>query len=174
MKSKSTVFLTGATGLVGSYLLKVLLERGHKVYCLVRTRDNKDVRERVLDALNFWDERLVKKYKTNLIVLDGDITKKNLGLSKKMSDLLKKNIEEIFHCAAVTKVNLPLSKIKIVNIEGTKNVLDLALKFKCLKKLNHISTFAVCGKYKGEFREDSLEVGQQFHTSYERTKFMAE
>ena len=48
MKKKKTIFLTGATGLLGSYLLKILIEKGHKVYALVRSKNNKSAEDRVL------------------------------------------------------------------------------------------------------------------------------
>lgn len=171
---KRTIFLTGATGLVGSYLLKILLQHGHKVYCLARSKDNKSAKQRVKDILNFWDKKVYPKYHRNLEVVEGDIAKKNLGLSKKNRDLLKTDTEEIFHSAAVTDINWPLNKIRKVNVGGTKNVLDFALKCKKLKKVNHISTAYVCGNYKGVFSENDLDVGQKFSSTYKQTKFEAE
>ncbi len=174
MKPKSTVFLTGATGLLGSYLLKILLKNNHKVYCLARAKEKKSAKERVKDVLNFWDKEVLKKHKDNLVVLEGDITKKNLGLTNSKVSLLKKEINEIFHCAAVTKFNWPLNKIRKVNVGGTKNVLEFALQCKNLKKVNHISTGYVCGDYKGVFKETDLDVGQKFNTTYLQSKFEAE
>ncbi|KPK43035.1 MAG: hypothetical protein AMJ78_00285 [Omnitrophica WOR_2 bacterium SM23_29] len=177
MKNRKTVFLTGSTGLVGSYLLKILLQNDCKVYALARRKDNKDARARVIDVLKFWDKKTLPKKFTNLVVLEGDIAKENLGLSKKTIDLLKKEIKEIFHCAAVTEFNWPLEDIRKINVEGTRNVLDLAVQ--CyrkgnFKKVSHISTAYVCGDHKGTFRETDLDVGQRFNTTYEQSKFEAE
>jgi len=171
---KRTIFLTGATGLVGSYLLKLLLQHGHKVYCLARSKDNKSAKQRVVDILNFWDKKVYPKYRRKLIVLEGDIAKKDLGLSKKNGDKLANNVEEIFHSAAITDIGWPLNKIRKVNVGGTKKVLDFALGCKNLVKVNHISTAYVCGDYKGTFRETDLDVGQNFNTTYEQSKFEAE
>ncbi len=175
--NKKTVFLTGATGLVGSYLLKVLLQEGHKVYVLARGKDNKGARDRVVDILKFWDKNVIRKKSHNLRILEGDITEKKLGLKKQNIALLTNEIDEIFHSAAVTQYNWPLEKIRKVNVEGTKNVLKLALKCSKegpLKKINHISTAYVCGDYKGVFKEDDLDVGQKFNSTYEQSKFEAE
>jgi len=175
--NKKTIFLTGATGLVGSYLFKTLLQEGHKVYALARSKNNKNARDRVIDILRFWDNNIFFRKSHNLAVLEGDITKKNLGLNKQSIDLLKNEIEEIFHCAAVTQFNLPVEKIRKVNVEGTKNVLDLTVECKeksRLKKVNHLSTAYVCGDYKGIFKEDDLDVGQRFNSTYEQSKFEAE
>ena len=46
--------------------------------------------------------------------------------SEKNINLLRKNVDEIFHCAASTKFNLPLTEIRKINVNGTKNILDLA------------------------------------------------
>ncbi len=200
MKNKKIVFLTGATGLVGSYLLKVLLNEGYKVYVLSRSKDNKDARDRVINILKFWDRDVLTRTQVSyrgtkenednppsppfgkggqggLVVLEGDITEKILGLNKQKVDLLKNEIEEIFHCAAITQFNWPLEKIRRINVDGTKNVLELALKCNTkgiFKKVNHISTAYVCGDYKGIFKEHDLDVGQKFNSTYEQSKFEAE
>jgi thioester reductase-like protein len=174
---KKIVFLTGATGLVGSYLLKLLLQEGHKVYVLARRKDNQAARTRVTEVLKFWDKNILSRKACNLVVLDGDITKRNLGLDKQRLDILKNKAEEIFHSAAVTQFNWPLEKIRKVNVEGTRNILELADKCRekgRLNKVNHISTAYVCGDYKGIFRENDLDVGQGFNTAYEQSKFEAE
>ena len=59
--NKKTIFLTGATGLVGSYLLNILLQKGDKVYVLARSKDNKNSRDRVMDILKFWDRKILSK-----------------------------------------------------------------------------------------------------------------
>ena len=175
MQSKRTILITGATGLVGSYFLKLFLEKGHKVYVLARTKD-KTAHQRVVDILNFWDSNLIKKRKENLIVLEGDITKEFLGLSSKRKQLVNE-IEEIFHCAAVIEFNWPLDKIRRVNVNGTRNVLELGLELQNkgkLLKTNYISTAYVCGDHKGLFKENDLDLGQKFNTTYEQSKFEAE
>lgn len=174
---KKTVFLTGTTGLIGSYLLKVLLEKGYKVFALSRHKENKSAQDRVLDLLKFWNEDVLLKKLGNLTILEGDVTEVNLGLTEHSLNMLTKELDEIFHSAAVTRFNWSLEKIRKVNVEGTKKVLGLALKFKAngkLQKLNHISTAYVCGDYSGTFCEDDLDVGQKFSTTYEQSKFEAE
>ncbi len=172
-----TVFLTGATGLIGSYLLKVLLQNSHKVYALARSKGSKTARQRVIDALNLWDEGALTNNADDLVVLEGDITEKSLGLDEKQVNLLKSDIVEVFHSAASTQFNLPLGEIRKINVEGTKNVLDLAFKCKKegrLKKVNYLSTAYVCGNFQGVFKEDDLDVGQDFNSTYEQSKFGAE
>lgn len=41
--SKSVILISGATGLVGSYLLKILLKNGHRVFTLARSKREKVV-----------------------------------------------------------------------------------------------------------------------------------
>ncbi|MFH2138348.1 MAG: SDR family oxidoreductase [Candidatus Omnitrophota bacterium] len=177
MDEKKTIFLTGATGLVGSYLLKILLQNGHKVFCLSRCKKDKTARQRVEDVLNFWDETVLAEYKDKLVVLEGDITLENLGLDEQTRDILKNEVVQIFHSAAVTEFNLSFKDLYDVNVGGTKRVLDLAAELKNngkFEKINHISTVYVCGDHKGDFAEDDLDVGQNFNTGYGQSKFEAE
>lgn len=171
---KRSIFLTGATGLIGSYLLKILLQNGHKVFVLVRNSVDKNANERVIDVLNFWDKEIYQQYQENLTVLKGDITDNNLDLSEKDLSVLRSNVEEIFHCAAAIVFNLPLEKIRTLNLDGTRNVLNISLSCMKLKKVNHLSTVYICGDYNGFFKQTDLNVGQKFNTNYEQSKFEAE
>src|SRR4030067_1542637 len=98
MDNKKKILLTGATGLVGSYLLKILLQEGHKVYALARSKNNKNAKDRVTEVLNFWDKDVLSEKSYCLEVLEGDIAKKFLFLDTQHLFLLKKEIEEFSLC----------------------------------------------------------------------------
>jgi nucleoside-diphosphate-sugar epimerase len=61
-----------------------------------------------------------------------------------------------------------------VNVEGTRNVLELARGARRLSRLNHFSTAYVSGARVGVILEDELAMGQRFHNPYEETKYQAE
>lgn len=177
IKDNRTIFLTGATGALGSYLLKILLENGCRVFALARNQNGYGAKERVIKALKFWDETSPNINIDNLIVLEGDICNKRLGLNKKYIDLLKNEVDEVFHCAAATKMSLPLKELRKVNLQGTRNVLELFSKFYdqgISKRLYYISTAFICGDHRGEFKEDDFDMGQKFNNYYEQSKFEAE
>ncbi|MCU0651989.1 MAG: SDR family oxidoreductase [Candidatus Omnitrophica bacterium] len=170
-----TIFITGATGLLGSYLSKIFLENGHKVYALARDKGNLSADIRVREALKLWDTK--SSAMDNLIVLKGDITKKNLGLDQETLKKLCTEVEEIYHFAAVINFNWLLLPIRAVNVIGTERVLEFAEECKkqgALLKVNHISTAYIYGDYQGEFKENDLDLGQRFRTTYEQSKFEAE
>ena len=173
------VLLTGGTGFLGFYLAKRLLQdKDIKLIFLVRPNANFSACQRV--------ERLFKEHcgeeeynsiKDRLENVEGSITYPGLGLAKEQRERLSKEVGTIFHSAALAQFDVPYERIKVINLDGTKNVLDFALQ--CLKNgsfesVNHISTVAVSGTYHGIFYEDSLDEGQGFKNTYEQTKFEAE
>ena len=173
------ILLTGATGFLGFYLAKRFLrDEDIKLILLVRPNVNFSARQRV--------ERLFKEHcgeeeydsiKDRLEIVEGSITSPNLGIAKEQRERLSKEVAAIFHSAALAQFNASYEKIKAINLDGTRNVLDFALQ--CLKKgsfesVNHMSTVAVSGTYRGVFYEDSLDEGQGFKNTYEQTKFEAE
>ncbi|MFH0924436.1 MAG: SDR family oxidoreductase [bacterium] len=179
MTTRRTIFLTGATGLVGSYLLKLFLQHGHRVYVLARGKKEKSAQQRVKDYVTFWDKEVWEIGSKNLLVVEGDIVYPDLGIKNlKITEELISEVEIIYHSAALAKLKAPLEVITKVNVEGTKNVLDFASMCKekgKLKKVNYISTAYVAGTIgKINFTEDMLELGQGFHNIYEQTKYQAE
>ena len=72
-----TYFVTGATGFIGSHFLKKLFERKGKIYVLVRSGSKKKLNA-LLEKIN--------APKNRVIAVTGDLSKANLGVSKKFKD----------------------------------------------------------------------------------------
>jgi len=176
-QTNNGVLVTGATGFVGSYLVKLLLERGNRVYALARDQKGLAPQERIFRILNFWDRRVLKNKRKNLTIIKGDLTQENLSLSRRNLNILKHNITEVFHCGAATRFEENIKILKNVNISGCQNLFSLCLEWKkggrC-NKVNHLSTAYICGNFTGNFKETHLDVGQKFYTYYEESKFLAE
>ncbi len=177
MTKHKTVLITGVTGLVGSYLSMIMLKVGYTVYALARPKDNISAADRVRKVLGFWDEDVLSQNYDRLRVLKGDISEENLGLCKQIINMLKCEVDEIFHCAAMTQFNAELKKLRKVNLEGTRNICEICRQWMCggnIKKINYLSTAFICGSYKGLFNESDFDLGQKFNNNYEQSKFEAE
>ncbi len=156
------VLLTGATGFVGREILSRFLERDNRhVYALVRADDDDHAAGR-LPA----HERLT--------AVAGDIERPGLGLADGARDRVRDEVTNVVHCAASVSFDLPLEESRTVNVEGTRNVLELARSCPRLERFSYVSTAYVAGEPGGIFREDDLHVGQRFRNPYELSKFEAE
>lgn len=158
MTLRDSVLVTGTAGHVGSETVARLVKRGHKVIAL--THDRAEIISNNGHAV------------TPARVLKGDICEPGLGLDRSdIADLASK-VLVVVHCAAATDFGLPEQQYTELNIEGTANVIDLARQ--CGAGLLHLSTVYVCGEIDEVFREDQLDLGQQFGNDYESSKFRAE
>jgi len=68
-----------------------------------------------------------------VVAIAGDISVTNLGLSAADRQLLADRVSIVFHVAATTRFDLPLRQAVIINVRGTKYVLDLAKEMKNLE-----------------------------------------
>lgn len=169
------IFVTGATGLIGGYLTKCLLDdKTNNVYCLVRPGRKLNGIDRLRNVLNFWN--INSNNFKRLFIVEGDLIKIGLGLNTKDKAILQNEIHEIFYCAADTGFNSPLESITKSNVLGLANCLDFFKEdfIQKNKKINYFSTAYVCGKYNGLFFEEDLNKGQDFLKNYDKTKFEAE
>lgn len=176
--SKS-ILLTGGTGFLGFYIAKRFLQdEDNKLILLGRHVGNLTARQRVERLFHErYTEEEYNSIKDRLEIIEGSITSPNFGLAKEVKERLSKEVVAIFHSAALAQFNVPYEKIKEINVNGTQNVLDFALgcaKNQSFESINHISTVAVSGTYRGVFYEDFLDAGQSFKNTYEQTKFEAE
>jgi len=106
-------------------------------------------------------------------MVEGDITKPDLSLGKNL-DMLKEEVNTVYHLAAIYLLEVGKDIAEKVNVEGTKNVTDFTKNIKNLQDYNYVSTCYVSGKRRGKICEDELDMGQGFNNFYESTKFKAE
>jgi NAD(P)-dependent dehydrogenase (short-subunit alcohol dehydrogenase family) len=159
-----TYFVTGATGFIGRHLVQELLaNREGEVFALVREGS----RERLAQLAEGWDggERVTP--------VVGDLTQQRLGVPESWVDEHRGKIDHFFHLAAVYDMTAIDEDNERANVAGTRNAVALANALEA-GILHHASSVAITGSYKGMFREDMFDEGQELPSSYHRTKFESE
>jgi thioester reductase-like protein len=156
-------FVTGATGFIGRNLVERLLERDGDVYVLVR--------EGSIDRL----DRLTRRWGAGdrIRPVLGDLTAPRLGVSEEQITELSGAVAHFFHLAAVYDMTADEEANRIANVEGTRHAVELANTIHA-GRFHHVSSIAAAGQYKGLFREDMFDEGQQLGHPYHRTKFESE
>jgi nucleoside-diphosphate-sugar epimerase len=110
----------------------------------------------------------------NAEVIEGDVEQMHLGLSGAEFKALAAAVTDVWHLAAISWLGTDPRYMRRVNVEGTRNVVELAHAARRLERLNHFSTAYVSGNRVGVILEDELAMGQRFHNVYEESKFQAE
>ena len=135
-------FVTGGTGFVGSHLVDELLDNEYEVRLLAR----KDYSRKDVE------------------VVKGDITSKNLN------ECLK-DIDIVFHIAALSSEWEKKKDFMKVNVEGTQNLANACVRKGI--KIVYMSTAGVYGfhKFQHPIKEDEKI---SLHNAYSLSKFMGE
>jgi thioester reductase-like protein len=177
---RRNIFITGATGNIGSGLAAKILSDypSDKVILLIRADSENHAHERFRQTIEaLYPDFDIRSLNHRIEIVKGDITRKHLGLSDQQYHYLTYEISHIIHSAACTKFDLDLNLALKTNFVGTKNVVRLAHDIKKRGraiKLAHISTAFVCGNREGTIYEDDLDESADCANSYEYTKMIAE
>ncbi|XP_021965943.1 probable polyketide synthase 39 [Folsomia candida] len=142
-----TIFLTGATGTLGPYMLQQisLLHQVEKIVCLVRPRINKDESSmfRINSRLAFFN--LLDRTCVNKIhVVEGDVALIMFGLVESAYVALAHEIDAVVHFAIYGDHLWSYessSLIKSINVEGTQRIIEFAATYK-IKWINAASSIA--------------------------------
>jgi myxalamid-type nonribosomal peptide synthetase MxaA len=136
------IFLTGATGFVGAFLLDALLQQTQAdIYCLVRSSNVEEGKKKIKNSLEsycLWNESL----NSRIIPVVGDLSQPRLGLSEEQFRVMASKLDVIYHNGAWVHHTLPYSTLKAINVLGTQEVLRLASQIK-VKPVHFISTSSV-------------------------------
>ena len=145
------IFITGGTGFIGRHTVELLAQGSHKLTLLVRKTSN-------ISFLN----------KQNVTLVEGNLSDKD-SILKGMEDC-----DSAINIAGHYSFWEPDKKIySEINIKGTQNVLECALKTG-IKKVVHISTAGIYGKPKEEPFTEESSVGPVQYSEYFRTKYEGE
>jgi len=171
-----TVFLTGATGYIGSSLLQTWLEKTDaKIVVLARGKRDKKPRERVENSLaGLFPAGGERGLPERIEVVEGDVSFERFGLDESRYRDLTSMVTDIIHCAAAARFDLELDDARKTNVGGTRNILEFARACGELKRIDYIGTAYVAGRRRGIIREDELDEGQEHSNTYERSKMEAE
>jgi dihydroflavonol-4-reductase len=117
--------ITGATGLVGSYLARYLLQKGYQVRCTKRAGSSLDLVQDIADKIE-WVEADLLDYTAIEAALDG--------------------VNDVYHAAAMVSYAPGKRRVLLqVNAEGTANLVNACLE-KPIRKLLHVSSVAAIGR----------------------------
>ena len=149
---QKNIFVTGASGLVGSHLIKALLKQEKKVKALYRN-----------NIPTFDGAESVQWIKGNIL----DI----ISLEEAMY-----NVQQVYHCAAMVSFNPKERKeMNKTNIEGTANVVNECLNAG-VEKLLHVSSVSALGRIRqNEIISEKMKwTPETSNSEYGKSKFLAE
>ncbi|TPX13456.1 uncharacterized protein E0L32_006186 [Thyridium curvatum] len=121
-----TAFLTGATGFLGSYILRTLLQtnKDMRVIAHVRCKDPASGLQRlktIAKAYGLWQDG----WDGRVEVVPGDIAKPQLGLSSADWDRCAAEVDLVVHNGAQVNWMLPYSSLRAANVLSTMECIAL-------------------------------------------------
>lgn len=163
-KRGEILLITGASGCLGYHLLKLLISND---------RDDDDNNDNLVEEIRCLDLKEPEELMKKLIDEEQEKLKLRKGKAKKIrwfiGDIRDINVVEkvvcvfdnerkmrggvdcVIHCAAKVDIwketrDQNVDELKSINVDGTKNLLDAAIKFGCPKFI-HVSSFEVFTDY---------------------------
>jgi len=132
------ILVTGATGMLGSYLMLDLLKTEPKVRAIKRDTSSTKYLEKLFRY--YLTENNYKTYLSKIEWVNGDV----LDIYS-LNDAMA-GVKKVYHTAAVVSFN-QADKTELIktNVEGTANVVNCCLKNN-IEKLCHVSSIAALGK----------------------------
>lgn len=172
-----TLFLTGATGFLGAYLIRSFMEGTDvAMFCHVRAENEEAGKKRIQKNMNkygLWKDA----YEDRIEAVPGDLKKPQLGMSDDWYQKVAEEADMILHNGALLNFLYPYSYLKETNVKSTEACIRLA----CVhhpKYIGYVSTFSVYDNpshfYRHVMEDDRLEHADGYLLPYSETKWVSE
>ncbi len=170
------VLLTGATGYLGAFVLRELLEHTDaRIHCLVRAKDEPAATERLARNLARYE---IDHDESRVVVVVGDLAAPELGLDESARSALADSLDLVVHGGAAVNFLEGYRALAPPNVEGTRSLLRLA----CLAgrvPFHFVSSVGVLtgGDHapgEGVLEDVDLDGLSGCEGGYDRTKWVAE
>lgn len=182
LEAPTAVFLTGATGFLGAFLLHELLQQTEaRIFCLVRASSRREGLMRL--RTTFTKYGLPTTHLIDRVVpVPGNLNQPHFGLSSVQFARLADQVDMIYHSGAMVNFVKPYSALEAENVMGTREILKLASQGQ-VKPVNYISTVGVFGAiayFTGQsmvHEDDDLDISRDFlcwDDGYAQSKWVAE
>ncbi len=156
MDKSKRILVTGATGLVGSYLINALHAQGyHQLIGMKRENSRMGLVESIQDKVE-W--------------VNGDV------LDVPFLEDAFENVDVVFHTAAMVSLSKKdHDKMMDVNINGTANIVNVCL-YRNVKSLIHVSSIAALGRSTNgkAIHEGTPWVSSKYNSKYAQSKYLSE
>ena len=177
LQSPKAIFLTGATGFIGAFLLDELIQKTTAtIYCLVRSSEQQAL-ERLKSQLQYYG-LWQANYNERIIVINGDLSQPCFGLSDAQFYRLAEKIDLIYHSAALMNPFDSYQQMKGINVLGTQEVIRLAALAQT-KPIHYISTLGVFSNSYNDLKRPLTETelpvyDEGLSSGYSQSKWVAE
>ncbi len=166
--------LTGATGLLGRYLLDALTAADVPLAVLVRRGKFQSARDRIEAVMASWESRRGHLLPRPM-VLEGDLHSDHLGLDAQATRWVTAHCDSVLHSAAsmTFAAGDRHGEPRRTNVEGLARLLEFCRQAG-IRRFHHVSTAYICGLREGRVLETELDEGQSLGNVYEESKLAAE
>lgn len=173
------LLLTGATGFLGPFLVSSLLTRtSYTVHALVRATDAAHGLDRIVASLRraqLWTPALEADVRARVRIVCGDLAEPALGIGEAAFQQLAQDVDAVVHNGALVNYVRTYDALRPANVEGTRELLRLAMTNH--RKAFHLvsstfiygwSTQPVVGEWDANEKMAGLDFG------YSQTKWVGE
>lgn len=162
-----SVFFTGFPGFIATQLMARLAADHTELAALIIPADRQKAEQQAaaIEEMTGCPE---------IRLIEGDITKQDLGLSEVDLRFMHTKKWTVWHLAAVYDLAVPKDLAWSVNVVGTENMNQFVRSLPELERYMYFSTAYVAGVREGRLYEHELVRPMAFKNFYEETKFEAE
>lgn len=145
--------VTGACGFSGSHMVNLLLEKGYKVRATDLEKTERGIHTDII-------------HKEGVEFIPSDLTKKET-----LKEVVK-DVQYVFHPAAIFSYSTKWELLYKVNVEGTRNLCEVLVEEGKVEKFINFSTVGVYGLPKPEYLPIKEDYTPNPFNLYEKSKYM--